>query len=110
MVLAVDDDCAVVASLGAILEPDYEVITAVDGTTALDVVRSQPVDVVFLDIAMAAGDDLEILSQLKALSTRVEVTLVVSGLIDAPTMVRGMRLGAADFITKPFDRPGCARW
>jgi DNA-binding NtrC family response regulator len=107
--LVVDDDRAVSASVGAILERDHDVITAVDVTTALDVARSQPVDVVRLDIAMSAGDDLEI-SPLKALSPRVEVTLVVSSLIDALTVVRGMRLGAADFSTKPFDRPRCARW
>ena len=53
--LAVDDDRAVLASVGAIFERDHEVITAVDVTTALDVVRLQPVDVVRLDIAMSAG-------------------------------------------------------
>ena len=63
-----------------------------------------------LDFAMSAGDDVEILSKLKALSPRVEVTLVVSSLIDAPPVVRGTGLGVADFSTKPFDRPRCARW
>jgi hypothetical protein len=82
--LAVDDDRAVVAPVGAILERDHEVITAVGVTTALDVARSQPVDIVLLDNAMSAEDDLESFSQL--------------------------RLGAAAFSAKPCDRPRCARW
>jgi YesN/AraC family two-component response regulator len=103
VVLAVDDDHAVLASLGAVLEPGYEVLTAVNATDAVDIVRSEPVDLVLLDIEMPAGDDLELLPQLKALSPRVEVALMVSGLVDMSTLVRAVRLGAADFITKPLE-------
>lgn len=99
MVLAVDDD---VACLETILDSDCELIVAADGATALQAVRSRPVDVVLLDILMPAVDSLEILVQVKAISPRVEVVLM-SCAVDVPTVVRGMRLGAVDYLTKPID-------
>lgn len=102
LVLVVDDDRGVLGQVKTILGPDYDLITAANGSRALEVVRSRPVDVVLLNIQMPALDGLEVLAQVKAMSPRVEVILV-SRIVDVPTVVRGVRLGAFDYLTKPFD-------
>ena len=101
VVLVVDDDPAGLEALTLVLGTGYIIRTASDGRTALQLARQQPVDVVLLDILMPGMDGLEVLAQLKAAQPLTEVILL-TGMTQTETAVRGMQLGAADYITKPF--------
>lgn len=101
VVLAVDDDTATLDSFQLILERDYEVLTTATGDEALEILRSRHIDVVLLDLLMPGTDGLQVLAQIKAVDPGVEVILV-SGLVQPQAIVMGMKLGAFEYLTKPF--------
>lgn len=83
---------------------DYETISAVNGSDALDKVRSGLPDLILLDIMMPVMDGFEVLSRLKgAQSTRDIPVIVISAASDLNNMVRGIKLGAEDYLPKPFE-------
>jgi YesN/AraC family two-component response regulator len=100
VVLAVDDDKAVLESIGMILE-DYEVLTATTGAHALTVVRSRRVDCVLLDLLIPGIDGLQVLAEIKAIDPGLEVILV-SGLGQPQAVATAIKLGALDYLVKPF--------
>jgi DNA-binding NtrC family response regulator len=101
-VLIVDDDAGLRESFRVILEDDYEVIGAADGLAALDALRSRQIDVVLLDIRLPDMDGIEVLERMKNLDPQVEVILVTA-VKTVRTAVAAMKLGAFDYLTKPFD-------
>jgi CheY-like chemotaxis protein/AraC-like DNA-binding protein len=103
VVLAVDDHEAIRDFYQFVFEPRYEVVTAADGPAALDVLRARRVDVVLLDLLMPGPDGLEVLARIKHDHPRVEV-IVVTGLVQTQAAVAGIKLGAFDYVTKPFDQ------
>jgi AraC-like DNA-binding protein/CheY-like chemotaxis protein len=84
------------------LEDDYEVLDAPDARSAVEIARTAPIDLVVLDIFMPNVDGLEILPELQTVRPGVPV-VVVSGVDRASTATTAMRLGAVDYLTKPFD-------
>jgi YesN/AraC family two-component response regulator len=78
------------------------VVTAGDGRTALQVFRQRSVDAVLLDVRMPDMGGLEVLRQMQAIDPRVDVILVTA-IHELPTVVQGIRSGAVDYITKPFE-------
>src|SRR5206468_5185801 len=88
-------------ALHLILDEEYAVVEAAHGRTALSMVRSERVDVVLLDILMPDVDGLEILQELKALEPDLPV-IMVTGVKTVRTTVAAMKLGATDYLTKPF--------
>jgi DNA-binding NtrC family response regulator len=102
LVLVVDDDVGLRESLRVILEDDYEVLEVPDGTQALEVVRSFQVDLVLLDIRLPGMDGIAVLERLKALDEQVEVILVTA-VKEVRSAVAAMKLGAFDYLTKPFE-------
>jgi DNA-binding NtrC family response regulator len=101
-ILVVDDDPGLRESFRLILEDDYEVIDVTDGHQALEVVRSAQVDVVLLDIRLPALDGIEVLERIKQLEEQIEVILVTA-VKTVKTAVAAMKLGAFDYVTKPFE-------
>jgi DNA-binding NtrC family response regulator len=101
-IVVVDDDAGLRESFRLILEDEYEVIDAPDGRTALDIVRSRQVDLVLLDIRLPEMDGIEVLERIKALDESVEVILVTA-VKTVRTAVAAMKLGAFDYLTKPFE-------
>jgi CheY-like chemotaxis protein/AraC-like DNA-binding protein len=101
VVLIVDDDAAVLEVLRLMLEHEYDVPTASGGAAALQILQTRPVDVVLLDLLMPGMDGLEVLVRVKELYPGLPVILV-SGLVQLQAAVTGMRLGAFDYLTKPF--------
>jgi two-component system, response regulator YesN len=102
-VLAVDDDELYLQYCERILKRDHlHIDTALGGPAAIEKVRSQSYDVILMDIAMPEMDGLECLSKLREDGCNSEV-VIVTGKSDLQTAVEAMKLGAADFITKPFD-------
>ena len=102
VILVVDDEPNVRESFRLVLEDAYEVIDVPDGARALDAVRASPVDLVLLDIRLPEMDGIEVLERLKALDEGVEVILVTA-VKTVRTAVAAMKLGAFDYVTKPFD-------
>jgi DNA-binding NtrC family response regulator len=101
-VLVVDDEDSVRASVRAILEETCDVLEAPDGAEALDVLRSREVDVVMLDQRMPGEPGIDVLARVKALDPTIVVVLATA-VRDVRTAVDAMRLGAYDYLVKPFD-------
>src|SRR5437867_5220628 len=102
VVLVVDDDPGVRESFRLILEDHYDVVDVPDGPSALDVVRASQVDLVLLDIRMTGMDGIEVLERIKAIDEGIEVILVTA-VKTVRTAVAAMKLGAFDYLTKPFE-------
>jgi DNA-binding NtrC family response regulator len=102
VILVVDDDPGVRESFRLILEDHYDVLDVPDGPSALDVVRASPIDLVLLDIRLPGMDGIEVLERIKAIDERVEVILVTA-VKTVRTAVAAMKLGAFDYLTKPFE-------
>ena len=102
VVLVVDDDPGVRESFRLILEDHYDVVDVPDGAEALDVVRASAVDLVLLDIRLPGMDGIEVLERIKAIDEAIEVILVTA-VKTVRTAVAAMKLGAFDYLTKPFE-------
>ena len=79
----------------------YEVFVVRDGRTALDMLRSKDIDVALLDIVMPEIDGLEVLRQIRSESLPPEI-LIISGNGTTETALASLKLGAYDFVTKPY--------
>ncbi len=101
-ILVVDDDPGLRESFRLILEDEYEVLDVPDGARALDIVRSCQVDLVLLDIRLPGMDGLEVLERIKTLDDQLDVILITA-VKTVRTAVSAMKLGALDYLTKPFD-------
>src|SRR3989454_10552408 len=101
VVLVVDDDAAVRDALHLTLDREYAVMDAPHGRAALSMVRSERVDLILLDILMPEIDGLEILQELKALEPDLPV-IMMTAVKTVRTTVAAMKLGASDYVTKPF--------
>jgi CheY-like chemotaxis protein/AraC-like DNA-binding protein len=101
VVLVVDDDDGVREALHLVIDAEFEVVIATHGRAALGAVRAQRVDLVLLDILMPDVDGLEILQEIKALKPDLPV-IMMTAVKTVRTTVAAMKLGAADYLTKPF--------
>ena len=99
--LVVDDDDGVREALRLVLDAEYTVVDAAHGRAALALVLAQRVDLVLLDILMPDVDGLEILQELKALAPDLPV-IMTTCVKTVRTTVAAMKLGASDYVTKPF--------
>ena len=101
-VLVVDDDLGGREALRMILKDTYEVISAENGTAALKAFGDQKVDTVILDIVMPDIDGIEVLRRMKEEDSLIPV-IMVTATQSVKTAVDAMKLGAYDYITKPYD-------
>ncbi len=102
-ILIADDEQGVRESLKRLLEfESYRVLVAEDGTRALDLISSEFVDLVLLDIKMPGMDGMEVLSHIHEDQPELPV-VIISGHGTIQTAVEATRLGAYDFIEKPID-------
>ncbi len=99
----VDDDENILASLSAALEDEgYKVDTYGDGVEALDGIGRRPVDLAILDIKMPKMDGMELLGNLRQ---RINVPVIfLTSKDDEIDEVMGLRMGADDYIKKPFSQ------
>jgi len=101
-VLVVDDEQDVRETLGTVLEKlDYDALTAANGDEALDIVRSQKVDVILSDLYMPGMNGIELLKRIKSMKTNV-VFLMITAHPTIETAVDAIKKGAYDYLTKPF--------
>lgn len=101
-VLILDDEKHFTEELAEFLELSghqvYEANAVADG---LDILYKQPIDLLILDIRLPGADGLDILKRVKADLPVLEV-IIVSGHGDMDTVIKAMRLGAFDYLRKPF--------
>ena len=103
-ILVVDDEPDVVESirLGFALQwREVDVLGAATGDVALDIVEREAPDLVLLDIGLPGQDGFEVLRELRAFSDVPVVMLTARD--DAMDKVKGLELGADDYVTKPFN-------
>ncbi|MFQ5574335.1 MAG: HD domain-containing phosphohydrolase [Terriglobia bacterium] len=105
-VLVVDDNKATRELLiDCLKEAGYEVISAVDGHQALEIVESARPDLVLLDVMMPGVDGYHVCAQIKGSDeTRFIPVVMVSVLSDVKDRVKGIEVGADDFLNKPVSR------
>jgi DNA-binding NtrC family response regulator len=101
-ILVVDDDVGVQESFEAVLAKDYDLHFATQGPEALRVLSTQDVNLVLLDIRMPGMDGMEVLRRIRELNEQTDV-IVVTAVKSLKTAVEAIKLGAYDYITKPFD-------
>jgi DNA-binding NtrC family response regulator len=102
-ILLVDDEPIVIRSCQRIFsDARFQVSAVSDGREALRLVEDGSFDVMVLDIMMPGIDGLEVLRRVKETHPDVEV-IMVTGLSQIDTAVRAMKLGAFDYLAKPFD-------
>ncbi|HJV88411.1 MAG TPA: sigma-54 dependent transcriptional regulator [Noviherbaspirillum sp.] len=102
-ILIVDDEEIVIRSCLRILGDDrHEVESVTSGLEALRRVDENHYDVIILDIMMPGIDGLEVLQHVKERHPDVDV-IMMTGLSQIQTAVRAMKLGAFDYLSKPFD-------
>lgn len=101
LILVVDDEARMVRFIQLNLEHDgFQVISAYNGREALEQVRSQLPNLVLLDVMMPDLDGFEVLKRIREQSTVPIIMLTAKG--EEDDRVRGLELGADDYITKPF--------
>ncbi len=101
LVLVVDDESRMVRFVRMNLELEgFHVSEAGSGMEALEKVRDELPDLVLLDVMMPEMDGFETLERLREISTVPVIMLTVKG--DEEDRIRGLELGADDYVTKPF--------
>ncbi len=102
-VLVADDEPDLLYAIKLYLEDEgYTVFTAVNGYEALEVLKERLPDVVVLDVMMPELDGFETLRQLRETSVVPVIMLTAKG--EEGDKVRGLSLGADDYVTKPFSQ------
>jgi len=102
-ILIVDDDVDICHFFQKILtEMGYEVNTASGARESLTVIRRDPPDVLFLDVKMPKMDGLECLRRIRKIKRKLPIVMI-TGYGDLKSAQEAMRLGADEYISKPFD-------
>jgi DNA-binding NtrC family response regulator len=102
-VLLVDDETEFIETLVKRLRKrNLDVNSANSGKEALEKLKSNPADVVVLDVKMPDMDGIETLKQIKKQNPKVEV-IMLTGHASVEVAIQGMELGAFDYLMKPMD-------
>ena len=103
-ILIVDDVPANLKVLRGVLEPEgFRILFAPCGEVALKIARSETPDLILLDVMMPEMDGYEVCRQLKANPVTAEIPVIfITAKDEAEDIVKGLRLGGVDYISKPF--------
>ena len=103
-ILVVDDVLENIEIVEELLADEFRIVSARSGSSALDLVHAHPPDLILLDIVMPGMDGYEVCSRLKGNPDTEDIPVIfLTGRSDAESVVKGLQLGAVDYVTKPFD-------
>lgn len=103
-ILIVDDIKGNIDMLQYALKKDYKIITANDGASALEEAKDHIPDLILMDIMMPRMDGYEACKKLKEDKTTRNIPVIfITAMDDTINKTKGFKLGAVDYITKPFD-------
>ncbi|HUG12312.1 MAG TPA: hybrid sensor histidine kinase/response regulator [Opitutaceae bacterium] len=100
--IVVDDEEGPRTSIRMVFKNEFNVQTFSDGDLALEWARQNPIHIAILDIRMAGKTGIEILQGLKHIDQHIEV-IMLTAYETLDTAKQALRLGAADYLNKPFD-------
>jgi len=101
--LVVDDNPKVAWMLREGLSRDeYDILAAPDGKKGIQMMIEEQPQVIVLDIKLPGMNGMEVLERIRSINRRVEI-IMLSGYGETKQIVKAMKLGASDFISKPFD-------
>jgi putative two-component system response regulator len=102
-VLVVDDTEINIDILEAALAGRYNVITAMDGESALEIVEKTPPDIILLDVVMPGMSGYDVCIKLKENPETIDIPVIfLTAMTDIHDKARGFELGAVDYMVKPF--------
>lgn len=102
-VLIVDDEENVSNLLNKVLiKEKYNTYTAMDGEEALDIINKHRIDIVISDIKMPKMSGIELLGKIKEIDSSINV-IMITAFATLETAIDALRMGAKDYITKPFN-------
>lgn len=102
-ILIVDDELSVLELLNEIFVSEgFSVLKATDGNEALKILELEQIDVVVMDLRMPGRDGLETLKEIKRMQL-LTIVIIMTGYASIRTAVDTMKLGAFDYIVKPFE-------
>jgi DNA-binding NtrC family response regulator len=101
-ILVVDDEVVICKSVQRILSPEgYEVGIALSGEEALEKISQESFDIVITDLKMPGMDGMELLTKIKEKDPEI-IVIIITGYSTVQTAVQAMKMGALDYIPKPF--------
>jgi signal transduction histidine kinase/DNA-binding response OmpR family regulator/ligand-binding sensor domain-containing protein len=102
--LLVEDNTDLLSYMGHVLEKEYTVCQSTDGSQALDILKTTHVDIIVSDVMMEGMDGMELCRRVKTDITisHIPLILLTARALDADQL-KGLQLGADDYITKPFN-------
>ncbi len=104
-ILVVDDSAENIDILSELLE-GYNVLSAIDGPAALQMLFRETVDILLLDVTMPDMDGFEICQKIKAQNGLKQIPVIlVTARTETDDIVHGFDVGGVDYITKPFKTP-----
>jgi putative two-component system response regulator len=101
-ILVVDDERGPRESLRMILSNEYRVITAENGSQALEILRTDDIDLVTVDLNMPGIKGDQLVGIIRDELPQIEI-IIITGFGTLETAIAGIRRGVCDFLTKPFD-------
>ncbi len=84
-------------------EEGYEIITSSNGQDALEIIESEPIDLVLLDVMMPKMDGYEVTRRIRAMDDLPFIPILLLTAYDRANAVKGLDLGADEFIRKPIE-------
>ena len=105
-ILVIDDSPTNLEILHDVLgSAGYEVLVEMDGASGIEQVESNPPDLILLDVMMPKIDGFETCRRLQANPSTKNIPIIfITALTEAEEKVKGLGLGAVDYITKPFEQ------
>ena len=105
-VLIVDDVDANVLLLKLLLtKAGYKTLTAYNGKDSIEIIKKQSPDLVLLDIMMPVMDGYEVAAKLREMPDLRDMPIIFLSALNSPNdIVKGFRSGAADYVSKPFNK------
>ena len=104
-ILVIDDEKMNIIALAHFLKPEYDIIISTESAAALEIAEKHLPDIILLDIIMPDMDGFDVITKLKESEKVKDIPVIfISGLNNEASEEKGIALGAADYLIKPFNK------